>query len=84
VSVAPCSWCDEPFVEGETIESGHVHYECGLRAVIGSVGHQRGLCWCYGGNEEDPPGATRRQAASAAATYFHFGVVPTQPAQEAS
>jgi hypothetical protein len=66
-----CAWCDEPILPGEHTSMGGVHYECGLRSVIGSVGHQKGLCSCYGGSEEDPPGLTRRQAAIAAAEYFN-------------
>lgn len=47
-----------------------VHFECGVRAIAGSVGHQQGRCSCFGGTEEDPPGMTRRQAAQAAADYL--------------
>lgn len=72
---APCVHCEERVVAGDvgTINGGGqvLHYECGLRQVIGSVGHQKRLCSCYGGSEEDPPGMTRRQAAAAAARYFH-------------
>lgn len=49
------------------------HFECQMRMVLGSVGHQRGRCQCYGGSEEDPPGMTRRQAAIAALDYFETG-----------
>lgn len=69
-----CVWCDEPILDGERLAPDYpqpMHYECGLRAVIGSLGHQRGRCFCYGGTEEDPPELTRRQAARAAALYFH-------------
>lgn len=79
----PCMHCDEPIAEGDTgtmaITTGAssgllrpLHYECGLRGIIGSVGHQKGLCSCFGGTEEDPEGMTRRQAAVAAARYFHL------------
>lgn len=74
-----CPCCDEPILEGERLAPDMrppTHYECGLRAVIGSVGHQRGRCSCFGGSEEDPPGMTRRQAATAAALFFHLGRVP--------
>jgi hypothetical protein len=43
------------------------HYECAARTVVGSVGHQLGLCTCHGtGRMGDPPMLTKRQAACAA------------------
>lgn len=42
------------------------HLECWVRAGVGSVGHLRGRCSCYGGTEEDPDGLTLREAARAA------------------
>jgi hypothetical protein len=74
-----CPWCEEPILDGETLAPNYVqptHYECGLRGALGSVGHQRKRCSCYGGDEEDPPNMTRRQAAVAAALFFHTGRVP--------
>lgn len=74
-----CAWCDEPVLEGERLAPNYAqptHYECGLRGVLGSVGHQRRRCSCFGGDEEDPPGMTRREAARAAAEYFHLGMPP--------
>lgn len=76
--IQPCAWCGEGFTQGEAIEPGGVHYECGLRSAIGSVGHQRRRCSCYGGEDEDPPGLTRREAAVAAALFFHFGRGPAK------
>jgi hypothetical protein len=73
-----CAWCDEPILPGDRTSMGGVHYECGLRSIIGSVGHQKKCCSCYGGNEEDPPGLTRRQAATAAALYFHLNDEPNE------
>lgn len=79
--LACCAWCDEPFLEddvgyliphvghGEVTELGY-HVECWQRQVIGSVGHIRRRCSCYGGTEEDPPGMTRREAAHAAVSAF--------------
>lgn len=74
-----CFWCGEPVLPGEgasdpvfVVDSARRgamrdrHVECAIRAVIGSVGHQRGKCSCYGGTEEDPPGMTRRDAARVA------------------
>jgi hypothetical protein len=72
-----CLRCDEPI---EQWASGVVmscvtmagttrrpqHLECFIRGGVGSVGHLRGRCSCYGGTEEDPPGLTKRQAALAA------------------
>lgn len=74
-----CPGCDEPIADTDQLAPSYsqpMHYECGLRAVLGSLGHQRKRCSCYGGNEEDPPGLTRRQAAMAATLYFHLGRVP--------
>lgn len=72
-----CQWCDEPVTLLELRQSADLnlsgqatHHECSLRSVIGSVGHQKRLCSCYGGDQEDPPGLTRREAARAAAEYF--------------
>lgn len=71
-----CHWCEEP-IRGAELATASCnaadqwnHYECGLRSIAGSVGHQRKRCSCYGGTEEDPPGAGRREAARAAAAYF--------------
>lgn len=68
-----CVWCDEPVLPGEPLapfNGSTMHYECGLRSAVGSVGHQTRRCSCYGGTEEDPPGLTRREAARAAMTFF--------------
>jgi hypothetical protein len=76
-SICPC--CDEEVLDTDRRAPSYgqpVHYECGLRAALGSLGHQRRRCSCYGGEEEDPPGLTRRQAAMAATLYFHLGRVP--------
>lgn len=55
--------------KGGLIEERKVHWECAARAVLGSVGHQKGECSCHGGTAEDPPGMTRREAAQAALKY---------------
>lgn len=71
---ATCVLCLEPILEGDvgTINGADQvsHYECMLRAVVGSVGHQMGRCPCYKGTEEDPEGMTHRQAAIAAARLW--------------
>jgi len=71
-----CSWCEDKFEAEDQgisipgITTIHYHLDCFLRTVVGSTGHQRRLCSCYGGNEEDPDGLTKREAAQAAANYF--------------
>lgn len=65
----PCIWCEDIIVDGDMgTQQGEsfMHHECSMRSVLGSVGHQKKLCSCYGGNQEDPPGLTKRQAAIAA------------------
>lgn len=69
-----CRHCGERFAEGDMgmIDEGGtaLHYECSMRLVIGSVGHQHKTCFCYGGDHEDPPGMTKREAARAALRLF--------------
>lgn len=80
-----CLWCEEPIEDDEprqlvvAIEAdqtasvrGH-HAECAIRLAVGSLGHQRRACSCYGGTEEDPPGVPRRVAARAANIMFRVG-----------
>lgn len=70
-----CFHCEELIKGGDTgtiNRAGPLHYECGLRLVAGSVGHQKKLCSCFGGTEEDPPGLTKHEAAIAAARYWHL------------
>lgn len=62
-----CNHCGEPLLEGEGLGMNPTfHTECFTRLVVNSVGHQLGLCSCYGGNQGDPPNLTIRQAAVAA------------------
>lgn len=67
-----CPHCTEPILEGETVlppiyhaqpRTGQpqFHRECLIRCIIGSVGHQKRLCSCFGGTESDPAGLTVRQ-----------------------
>lgn len=71
---AICELCHEAVKEGDIGHSskhgGVTHYECLIRSAVGSVGHQKRLCSCYGGTEDDPPGMTPRQAAIAAARLW--------------
>ena len=74
-----CLWCGES-ISGDEFDNArrveyhsadehrirYLHYECGLRSVIGSLAHIQGRCSCYGGSEDDPPGMSKRQAARAA------------------
>jgi hypothetical protein len=70
-----CIPCEEPIGPDDmgTINFADQvnHHECLMRSVIGSVGHLRGICSCYGGTEEDPPGMTRREAAKAALALYN-------------
>lgn len=70
-----CRICDEAIADGDigTVDQdGNAeHYECVMRLCIGSVGHLKKRCSCYGGDEEDPPGMTKRQAAQAAVRLWH-------------
>jgi hypothetical protein len=81
----PCLRCHEPIGPNEygyiTAHSdGSLkpqHFECFMRAIVGSLGHQQGKCFCFGGTEEDPPEMTEREAARAALAYYvvHMGQV---------
>lgn len=66
-----CLRCEEPLSEGGASRSGDTHQECLMRAVLGSLGHQRMRCSCFGGTEEDPPHMTKREAALAAVGYAY-------------
>jgi hypothetical protein len=70
-----CTLCGEPIDAGDTgtinLLDQVIHYECQLRSVIGSVGHLRRACSCYGGTEEDPPGMTYREAALATVAFYN-------------
>lgn len=79
----PCAWCMELIEDGDVgviipsmgergFDRVPFHLECHLRTIVGSVGHQRGLCSCFQRENplEDPPGLSLREAASAAAELF--------------
>lgn len=72
-----CPLCEEIVTQEEAVYKAFhpsglraIHYECELREVIGSVGHQKGTCVRGEDGEDDPPGMTKREAARAAAKYF--------------
>jgi len=81
-----CCWCKEGFIEGEQgtalptvfiqepvdeiVPLVYYHKNCFLRSVLGSVGHQRKQCSCYGGTLEDPQGLSLREAANAAVREY--------------
>jgi hypothetical protein len=72
---ARCAHCEERVETGDRgvfidNEPRPLHFECFMRGIVGSVGHQKGTCGCYGGSEDDPPGATPREAARAALEYL--------------
>jgi hypothetical protein len=76
-SMFECPYCLEEIAAGEpffAINCGAelLHLECWTRMLVGSVGHQRRTCSCFGGTQEDPEGATRREAARAAAKEFRL------------
>ena len=71
-----CGFCGEPIDGPECPLQGspqHLHQECGIRLVIGSVAHLERRCGCYvaGSEEGDPPHLTLRQAAHAAVTLHN-------------
>lgn len=69
---ATCLWCEEPIAAEDSGWGVHakgdqwMHVECFTRQIIGSVGHQLGVCACNGGEYEDNPNLTKREAAKAA------------------
>jgi hypothetical protein len=69
-----CLWCDEPVTDLDLRAPNYgppMHWECGLRSVVGGLNHQLGRCMCCGGTEDpDPPHLSRRDAARAAAEHY--------------
>lgn len=81
-----CWHCAEPIEDGDQGiimpccgAARPIHLDCLLRLTLGSLGHQRRRCSCYGGDEEDPPGLTVREAARAAVAYHETGALPCCP-----
>jgi hypothetical protein len=73
-AVKTCLYCAEPIASDDFLApdmTPPAHFECGLRAIVGGVNHQKGTCSCCGGTDPpDPPDMTPREAARAAALYF--------------
>ncbi len=69
-----CPHCEELILIGENvrdIDRKVFHRECALRMILGSVGHQRKTCCCFGGTGDgDPEGVSVRGAARAALACF--------------
>jgi hypothetical protein len=69
-----CPHCREEVLPDDRRAPFHtqaVHWECGLRSVIGGLNHLNGLCTCCGGTlPPDPAGLTRREAARMAAQVW--------------
>lgn len=70
-----CLHCGEEVLPGEQdphFQTQAIHFECGMRMVVGSVAHVQHRCSCYvaGSDEGDPQDVTPRQAARLAAFAF--------------
>lgn len=68
-----CTHCTEEIAGDEfapnTMEP--LHRECHVRLAAGSVAHQRGECFCYGGDHDDDPKLSKREAARAAYEEYY-------------
>lgn len=82
----PCAYCDEPiterdvgvimpYLDREGMSEKPWHWECEMRQVVGSVGHQLHRCACYRKDgtepEDDPPGLTKHEAAKLAVKLWY-------------
>lgn len=67
-----CAHCDEQIGAGELSPVMNVptHRNCALRMVVGSAGHQRRECSCFGVEDTSERGLTKREAADAAAREY--------------
>ena len=66
-----CPLCNEAILRSELAsplnnDPRGGHYECVMRSVIGSVGHQRGECHCFGKEDTSEVGLSYREAAKRA------------------
>lgn len=69
-----CVYCEE-VIAPDDVPGLHsmsiMHYECSIRAIAGSVAHQRRQCSCFGGIGHDNPMLTTRQNARRACEEWH-------------
>jgi hypothetical protein len=68
-----CQHCGEPVLPDEQrspIINAIMHFECGFRGIMGSVGHQQKNCYCYGKTDTSEAGMSKRDAARASWEYF--------------
>ena len=78
VDESTCHWCDEPILASESIAADfpllHMHRECALRGVLGSLGHLQRRCSCFvkgSEAEHDPLHVSKRDAARWAAVVYY-------------
>ncbi len=69
-----CVYCQDKFVDGDVgsfdMANQPTHYECNMRSVVGSIGHQMKMCSCFGGTTEDPPKLSIRTSAKLATKMY--------------
>jgi hypothetical protein len=66
-----CGYCGEIITaESRRVEPRWWHVECLVRSVIGSVGHQKRMCHCYGEIDTSEDDLTLREAAVRSFRYF--------------
>lgn len=68
-----CVHCQEEILPHERIPDaeGKIHRQCLLRSIVGSVGHQKRICSCFGGTGTgDDKNLSVRENARAAAQYY--------------
>lgn len=79
-----CIWCESPILPGEplttVIRCTDMHRDCLLRSIVGSVGHQRRECSCFGGKGNgDPEGVSKRECARMAREEFERNRITISP-----
>jgi hypothetical protein len=65
-----------PVVMTEGTRICHVHKECQMMNVTGSLAHHEGRCHCYGGDGEGTPGMTLREEAVEVWRRMRAGTLP--------
>ncbi len=71
-----CLHCEEPIFPWDhtvPLNNGEfaMHHACFMRGVIGSVGHQLGMCSCHGETDTSEIGMSRREAAEFALKFYN-------------